>query len=137
MMLVMVKEADRNRVEVPGDYEVLDPTEDHDVVQWTLLLLRVKGPGGFSRRDWYSSRAFNRLPPGPVVPRQTPQDGEAAYCLGCCLLSYGANGEPNSSSEGVMCLWILYLGQAFLLTAHPSIAISPMLSMWSRVSRYP
>jgi hypothetical protein len=37
MMLIMVKEADRNRVEVPGDYEVLDPTEDHDVVQWTLL----------------------------------------------------------------------------------------------------
>ena len=37
MMLVMVKEADRNKVEVPGDYEVLDPTEDHDVVQWTLL----------------------------------------------------------------------------------------------------
>jgi hypothetical protein len=98
---------------------------------------RVKGPGGFSCRDWYSSRAFNRLPPGPVVPRQTPQDGEAAYCLGCCLLSYRANGEPNSSSEGVMCLWIMYLGQAFLLTAHPSIAVSPRLSMWSRVSRNP
>jgi hypothetical protein len=99
--------------------------------------LRDKGPGGFSRRDWYSSRAFNRLPSGPVVPRQTYQDGEAAYCLGCCLLSYRANGEPNSSSEGVMCLWIMYLGQAFLLTAHPSIAVSPRLSMWSRVSRNP
>jgi hypothetical protein len=36
-MPVMVKEADLNRVEVPGDYEILDATEDHDVVQWTLL----------------------------------------------------------------------------------------------------
>ena len=37
MMLVMVKEADLDRIDVPEDYEVLDPTEDHDVVQWTLL----------------------------------------------------------------------------------------------------
>ena len=37
MMLIMVKEADRNRVEVHEDYEVLDPAEDHDVVQSTLL----------------------------------------------------------------------------------------------------
>jgi hypothetical protein len=36
-MPVMVKEADLNRVEVPQDYEVLDATEDHDVLQWTLL----------------------------------------------------------------------------------------------------
>src|SRR5215217_7818530 len=57
--------------------------------------------------------------------------------LGCCLLSYRANGEPNSSSEGVMCLCVMYLGQAFLLKAHPSIAVSPILSMWSRVSRNP
>jgi len=33
MMPIMVKEADRNRVEVHEDYEVLDPAEDHDVVQ--------------------------------------------------------------------------------------------------------
>ena len=37
MMLVMVKEVDLNRVQVPEDYEVLDATEDHDVVQSTLL----------------------------------------------------------------------------------------------------
>jgi hypothetical protein len=36
----------------------------------------VKGPGGFSRRDWYSSRAFNHLPPGPVAPRQTEHPTE-------------------------------------------------------------
>jgi hypothetical protein len=36
-----------------------------------------KGPGGFSHRDWYSSRVFDRLPPGPLAPRQTPQNGEA------------------------------------------------------------
>jgi hypothetical protein len=36
-MPVMVKEADLNRVEVPGDYEIIDATEDPDVVQWTLL----------------------------------------------------------------------------------------------------
>src|SRR5215207_7955780 len=69
----------------------------------------VKGPGGFSRRDWYSSRAFNRLPPGPVAPRQTPQNGEAAYCPSCCLLSHRANGEPDSPSESMMYLWIMSL----------------------------
>jgi hypothetical protein len=37
MMPVMVKDADLNRIDVPEDYEVLDATEDHDVVQWTLL----------------------------------------------------------------------------------------------------
>jgi len=37
MMPVMVKEADLNRVEVHGDYGILDATEDHDVVKWTLL----------------------------------------------------------------------------------------------------
>jgi hypothetical protein len=37
MMPVMVKEADLNRIDVPEDYEVLDATEDHDVVQSTLL----------------------------------------------------------------------------------------------------
>jgi hypothetical protein len=37
MMQVMVKEADLKRIEVPKDYEVLDATEDHDVIQWTLL----------------------------------------------------------------------------------------------------
>jgi hypothetical protein len=86
-----------------------DATEDQNAVQSTPLQLRIKGPGGFSRRDWYSSRAFNRLPPGPVAPRQTPQDGKAAYYPGCCLLSHRANGEPDSSSEGVMHLWIMSL----------------------------
>jgi hypothetical protein len=37
MMLVMVKEADLNRIEVPEDYEVLDATEDHDAVLSRLL----------------------------------------------------------------------------------------------------
>ena len=37
MMPLMVKEADLNRIEVPEDYEVLDSTEDYDVVQSTLL----------------------------------------------------------------------------------------------------
>jgi hypothetical protein len=37
MMVLMVKEADLNRIDVPEDYEVLDATEDHDVVQSTLL----------------------------------------------------------------------------------------------------
>jgi hypothetical protein len=37
MMPIMVKEADLNWIEVPEDYEVLDATEDHDVVQSTLL----------------------------------------------------------------------------------------------------
>jgi len=37
MMLVMVKEADLDWIDVPEDCEVLDATEDHDVVQWTLL----------------------------------------------------------------------------------------------------
>jgi hypothetical protein len=37
MMPVMVKEADLNRIEVLEDYEVLDATEDHDVVQSTPL----------------------------------------------------------------------------------------------------
>jgi len=37
MMPVMVKEADLNQIEVPGDYELLDATEDHDAVQSRLL----------------------------------------------------------------------------------------------------
>jgi len=37
MIVVMVKEADFNRIDVPEDYEVLDATEDHDVIQSTLL----------------------------------------------------------------------------------------------------
>jgi hypothetical protein len=37
MIPVMVKEADLERIEVPEDYEVLDATEDHNVVQSTLL----------------------------------------------------------------------------------------------------
>ena len=37
MMLVMVKEADLNRLEVPDNYEVLDTTEDHDAVRSRLL----------------------------------------------------------------------------------------------------
>jgi len=32
-----VKEADLNRIDVPEDYEVLDATEDHDVIQSPLL----------------------------------------------------------------------------------------------------
>jgi hypothetical protein len=36
-MPAMVKEADLDRIEVPDDYEVLDATEDHDVVRSTLL----------------------------------------------------------------------------------------------------
>lgn len=109
MMSVMVKKADLNRIEVPEDYGVLDATEDHDAVQSGLLYYGVKGPGGFSCWDWYRSRAFNRLPPGPAVSRQTPQDIEAAYCPGCCQLSHRSNGEPNPSSEGVMYLWIMSL----------------------------
>jgi hypothetical protein len=37
MMLVMVKEADLDRADVPKDYEALDATEDDDVVPSTLL----------------------------------------------------------------------------------------------------
>ncbi len=37
MMLIMVKETDLKRIEVPGDYESLDATEDYDVVQSRLL----------------------------------------------------------------------------------------------------
>ena len=37
MMPVMVMEADLDRMDVPEDYEVLDATEDHVLVQWTLL----------------------------------------------------------------------------------------------------
>jgi hypothetical protein len=37
MITVLVKEADLNRIEVPGDYEVLDVTEDHDAVHSRLL----------------------------------------------------------------------------------------------------
>jgi hypothetical protein len=40
MMLLVVKEADLERIGVPEDYEVLDATEDHDVEQSTLLYLR-------------------------------------------------------------------------------------------------
>jgi hypothetical protein len=36
MMPVMVKEADLDRMDVLEDYEVLDATEDHVLVQWTL-----------------------------------------------------------------------------------------------------
>jgi hypothetical protein len=32
-----VKEADLNRMEMPEDYKVLDATEDHDIIQSTLL----------------------------------------------------------------------------------------------------
>jgi len=37
MMLLMVREADLERIDVPEDYEVLDATEDYDVIQSTLL----------------------------------------------------------------------------------------------------
>ena len=37
MMLVMVKESDLNRIEVPRDYEILDAMEDHDAVLSRLL----------------------------------------------------------------------------------------------------
>jgi hypothetical protein len=37
MMPVMVKEAELNRIDVPEDYEALNATEDHDVVQSSLL----------------------------------------------------------------------------------------------------
>jgi hypothetical protein len=36
-MPVMVKEADLDRIDVPEEYEVFDTTEDHDVIQSTLL----------------------------------------------------------------------------------------------------
>ena len=37
MTPVMAKEADLDCIVVPDDYEVLDATEDHDVVQSRLL----------------------------------------------------------------------------------------------------
>jgi hypothetical protein len=37
MMPVTVKEADLDRIDVPEEYEVFNATEDHDVVQSTLL----------------------------------------------------------------------------------------------------
>ena len=37
MMPVMMREADLDRIDVPEEYEVLDATEDHDVIQSTLL----------------------------------------------------------------------------------------------------
>ena len=37
MMLVKVKEVDLNRIEVLEEYKVFDATEDHDVIQTTLL----------------------------------------------------------------------------------------------------
>jgi hypothetical protein len=40
MMSVIVKKADLDPMDVPEEYEVLDATEDHDVIQSKLLYLR-------------------------------------------------------------------------------------------------
>jgi hypothetical protein len=56
----------------------------------------LRGQGGFSRRDWYSSRAFNQLPSGPqLATRLTTM---ASLHLGA--ISKLQNGLRSAFTEG-------------------------------------